>query len=58
MSGIMQRRPIILYETLEALYQQVNAPFCAQQREKFLARAARRCAPPSGAPAGGADRPV
>lgn len=46
MSAIMQRRPIILYETLEALYQQVNAPFCAQQREKFLARAARRCAPP------------
>lgn len=31
-SGIMQRRPIILYETLEALYQQVNAPFCAQRR--------------------------
>lgn len=45
MSGIMQRRPITLYETLEALYQQVNAPFCAQRREKFLARAARRCAP-------------
>ena len=45
MSGIMQRRPIILYETLEALYQQVNAPFCAQRREKFPARAARRCAP-------------
>lgn len=44
-SGIMQRRPIILYETLEALYQQVNAPFCAQRREKFPARAARRCAP-------------
>lgn len=44
-SGIMQRRPIILYETLKALYQQVNAPFCAQQREKFLTRAARRCAP-------------
>lgn len=44
-SGITQRRPIILYETLEALYQQVNAPFCAQRREKFLARAARRCAP-------------
>ena len=32
MSGIMQRRPITLYETLEALYQQVNAPFCAQRR--------------------------
>lgn len=44
MSRIMQRRPITLYETLEALYQQVNAPFCAQRREKFLARAARRCA--------------
>lgn len=41
-SGIMQRRPITLYETLEALYQQVNAPFCAQRREKFLARAAQR----------------
>lgn len=45
MSRIMQRKPVILYETLEALYQQVNAPFCAQRREKFLARAARRCAP-------------
>ena len=44
MSRIMQRRPMTLYETLEALYQQVNAPFCAQRREKFLARAARRCA--------------
>ena len=32
MSGIMQRRPITLYETFEALYQQVNAPFCAQRR--------------------------
>ena len=45
MSGIVQRRPIILYEILEALYQQVNGAFCAQRREKFLAHTARRCAP-------------
>ena len=57
MSGIMQRRPITLYETLEALYQQVNAPFCAQRRPQRPALGGAGPGPGAYRPAGGAAAP-
>lgn len=57
MSRIMQRRAIILYETLEALYQQVNAPFCAQRRPQRPALGGARPGPGAYRPAGGAAAP-
>ena len=56
-SGITQRRPIILYETLEALYQQVNAPFCAQRRPQRPALGGAGPGPGAYRPAGGAAAP-
>lgn len=58
MSGIMQRRPITLYETLEALYQQVNAPFCAQRRPQRPALGGAGPGPGAYRPAGGAAAPA
>ena len=45
MATTVLHRPVILYETLEALYQYVNETWQAERRSRFLAKAAQRSTP-------------